>query len=123
MARWVFLLGLGLLLVAGALLVTCAVLGPPPGVTEANVRRIRPGMAPTDARRVVGIALSTSPSPQSSSSSVVVLVNMTNKHVHSPKPLLRKRRRYSHSEASIAVELRIASLRDYSFPSPAAIAA
>ena len=44
MPRRVYLLGLGLALVALALAITDPVMGPSPGVTEANVRRIRVGM-------------------------------------------------------------------------------
>src|SRR5262245_32083334 len=44
MPRRVYLLGVGLALVALALAITDAVMGPSPGVTEANVRRIRVGM-------------------------------------------------------------------------------
>ena len=54
MPRGVFLLGVGLLLVAGAFLVTCAALGPAPGVTEANVRRIRQGMALAEVESILG---------------------------------------------------------------------
>ena len=44
MPRGAFLLGLGLLLVAVAFVVTHHLLGPWPGVTDANVKRIKPGM-------------------------------------------------------------------------------
>jgi hypothetical protein len=44
MSRRVYLLGVGLALVALALAFTDWALTPPPGVTEANARRIRPGM-------------------------------------------------------------------------------
>ncbi len=54
MPRWVFLLGVGLLLVALAFVVTCAVLGPSPGITEANVRRIKPGMKPAEVEALLG---------------------------------------------------------------------
>ncbi len=55
MPRWVFLLGVGLLLVAAAFVVTCEVLGPPlPGVTEGNVRRIKPGMTVAQVEAILG---------------------------------------------------------------------
>ncbi len=55
MPRWVFLLGVGLLLVAVAFVVTCEVLGPKPGVTEANVRRIKPGMTVAEVDVLLGV--------------------------------------------------------------------
>ena len=53
MSRQVYLLGVGMLLVAGALLLTDWAVRPPPapGVTEANVRRIREGMTLEQLRR------------------------------------------------------------------------
>lgn len=54
MPRWVFSLGVGLLLMAVAFVVTCAVLGPSPGVTEANVKRINPGMTLTEVEGILG---------------------------------------------------------------------
>jgi hypothetical protein len=53
MPRLVYLLGVGLALVAGAFLLTDALLWRP-GVTEANVRRIRPGMKRTEVEAVLG---------------------------------------------------------------------
>jgi hypothetical protein len=53
MSRRVYLLGVGLALVAGAFLLTDALLWQP-GVTEANVRRIRPGMKRTEVEAVLG---------------------------------------------------------------------
>lgn len=44
MSRQVFSWGLGVTLVALAFVVTDQLLAPPPGLTEANVRRFRPGM-------------------------------------------------------------------------------
>jgi hypothetical protein len=54
MSRRVYLLGLGLALVALALAVTDAALGPSTGVTEANVRRIRPGMPLAEVEALMG---------------------------------------------------------------------
>ncbi len=54
MPRWVFLLGVGMLLVALAFMATYAVLGPAPGVTEANVRRIRRGMPLAEVESILG---------------------------------------------------------------------
>ena len=53
MSRRVYLLGVGLALVALAFVVTDALLWRP-GVTEANVRRIRPGMKRTEVEAVLG---------------------------------------------------------------------
>ena len=53
MSRRVYLLGVGIVLVAGAFLLTDALLWRP-GVTEANVRRIRPGMKRTEVEAVLG---------------------------------------------------------------------
>jgi hypothetical protein len=53
MSRGVYLLGVGIVLVAGAFLLTDALLWRP-GVTEANVRRIRPGMQRTEVEAVLG---------------------------------------------------------------------
>ncbi|MCI0457274.1 MAG: hypothetical protein L0Z62_09875 [Gemmataceae bacterium] len=44
MSRQVYLLGVGLILVAVVFLITDYVLGPRPGVTVANFRRIQVGM-------------------------------------------------------------------------------
>jgi hypothetical protein len=46
--------GVALCLVALALGVTVRVLEPPPGVTAANVLRIRPGMRPDVVERILG---------------------------------------------------------------------
>src|SRR5262249_35942170 len=54
MPRWVFRLGVGLLLVAAAFLLTGAVIGPPPGVTEANVKRIKPGLTLAEVEARLG---------------------------------------------------------------------
>jgi hypothetical protein len=53
MPRTVFLLGVALFLVALAFLATDASLWRP-GVTEANMRRIRPGMTVTQAEAILG---------------------------------------------------------------------
>jgi hypothetical protein len=54
MSRRVYLLGGGLALVALAFVVTAALLGPSPGVTPANVRRIKPGMTLEEVETVFG---------------------------------------------------------------------
>jgi hypothetical protein len=54
MSRQVYLLGLGLVLVAGAFLVTDSLVGRQPGVTEANVRRVRPGMTFSQVEGILG---------------------------------------------------------------------
>jgi hypothetical protein len=54
MSRRVFLLGVGAALVALAFAVTDAVLGPQPGATEANVRRIRNGMTREQVESILG---------------------------------------------------------------------
>jgi hypothetical protein len=54
MSRTVYLLGVGLALVALALAVTDWALGMRLGVTEANHRRIRPGMALQEVESVLG---------------------------------------------------------------------
>ena len=54
MPRGVFLLGLGLLLVAGAFVVTDALTTPAPGVTEENCDRIRKGMTLANVRAILG---------------------------------------------------------------------
>jgi hypothetical protein len=56
MSRRVYLLGVGLALVAGAFLLTEALLWRP-GVTEANVRRVRPGMTTKQAEAILGVSL------------------------------------------------------------------
>jgi hypothetical protein len=53
MSRRVYLLGVGLALLAGAFLLTDALLWRP-GVTEANVRRIRPGMTLAEVEALLG---------------------------------------------------------------------
>ena len=57
MSRRMYLLGVGIVLVGLAFAVTDWALRPPfePGVTEANVRRIQPGMTPSDVERVLGV--------------------------------------------------------------------
>jgi hypothetical protein len=53
MPRSVYLLGLGLLLVAGAFLITDSLLWRP-GVTEANLRRVREGMTLAAVQATLG---------------------------------------------------------------------
>jgi hypothetical protein len=53
MSRGVYLLGVGIVLVAGAFLLTDRLLWRP-GVTEANVRRIRPGMTVQQVEGLLG---------------------------------------------------------------------
>ena len=54
MSRRVFLLGVGLALVALALAFTDWTLSLQPGVTEANVKRIRPGMTLAEVKAILG---------------------------------------------------------------------
>jgi hypothetical protein len=54
MSGRVYSLGIGIALVALAFLVTEAALGPRPGVTEVNARRIRPGMTMAEVEAVLG---------------------------------------------------------------------
>ena len=54
MSRRVYLLGLGLALVALAFCVIDGVFGPPPGITEANARRLRQGMTLAEVEAVFG---------------------------------------------------------------------
>jgi len=54
MSRQVYLLGAGLALVALAFAATEAALGPRSGVTEANVKRIRPGMTLAEVEAIFG---------------------------------------------------------------------
>jgi hypothetical protein len=54
MSRGVFLLGIGIALVAMAFALTDWILGPRPGVTEANVRRIRMGMTLEEVEAILG---------------------------------------------------------------------
>jgi hypothetical protein len=53
MPRRVYLLGVGMLLVAGAFLLTDTLLWEP-GMTEANVRRVRPGMTLEEVEALLG---------------------------------------------------------------------
>jgi hypothetical protein len=54
MSRWVYLLGVGLALVALALAVTDAAMGPEPGVTEANLARVR-GLTLAEVEALMGV--------------------------------------------------------------------
>ncbi len=54
MSKGVFLLGVGIAVVALAFAVTNEVLGPSPGVTEANARRIKPGMDRQQVEAILG---------------------------------------------------------------------
>jgi hypothetical protein len=54
MSRWVFLLGVGVTLVAVAFVVTCQVLEAQPGVTEANFKRIKEGMSLAEVEAILG---------------------------------------------------------------------
>jgi hypothetical protein len=54
MPRRVYLLGVGLALVALGLAVTDWALGPRPGVTEANFRRVREGMTLAEVQGIFG---------------------------------------------------------------------
>jgi hypothetical protein len=54
MSRRVFLLGLGIALVALGLAVTDRALGPRPGATPARVQRIKPGMTVGEVETVFG---------------------------------------------------------------------
>ena len=54
MSRKVYLLGVGLALVALGLAVTDAALGPHPGVTEVNARRVRVGMSLLQTEAIFG---------------------------------------------------------------------
>jgi hypothetical protein len=54
MSRRVFLLGVGLALVALALAFTDWALSLRPGVTEANAKRLRPAMTLDEARAIMG---------------------------------------------------------------------
>jgi hypothetical protein len=53
MPRLVYLLGVGMMLVTMAFLVTDRLLYSP-GITEANMRRIRPGMTRSEVERIFG---------------------------------------------------------------------
>jgi hypothetical protein len=63
MSRRVFLLGIGIALVALALAFTDWALSLRPGVTEANVKRIRPGMTLKEVESILGGLPSPSPHP------------------------------------------------------------
>src|SRR5262249_13549920 len=54
MPRLVYLLGVGIGLVAVAFALTCQILGPAPGVTEANAKRIQKGMALPEVEALLG---------------------------------------------------------------------
>jgi hypothetical protein len=54
MPRFIYLLGLGMALIGLALAVTDWVMGPHPGATEANARRIRPGMTLAEVEAILG---------------------------------------------------------------------
>jgi hypothetical protein len=54
MSRWVYLLGVGMALVALAFLVTEQLTTPPPGVTVANCERIRVGMTFEQVKALFG---------------------------------------------------------------------
>jgi hypothetical protein len=54
MPRWVFLLGVGLLLVAVACALTLELLTPP-RLTAASARRVKPGMTLAEVEAVVGV--------------------------------------------------------------------
>src|SRR5262249_30448538 len=63
MPRLTYFTGLALLLVAGAFLLTDHLLALPPGVTEANVRRIKPGMPLGRVQGILGRAADWDPEP------------------------------------------------------------
>ncbi len=54
MSRFIYLLGLGLALIGLAFAVTDWAMGPCPGVTEASVRRIKPGMTLLEVEAILG---------------------------------------------------------------------
>src|SRR5262245_20774469 len=54
MSRGVFLLGIGIAVIALAFAVTDWVTRPTPGVTEANARRINAGMTPPQLEALLG---------------------------------------------------------------------
>src|SRR5262245_40857972 len=56
MPRLTYLAGVALVLVGGGLALTHELLGPWPGVTEANVRRIQPGMTLAQVEATLGAA-------------------------------------------------------------------
>src|SRR5262249_61460637 len=56
MSRRVYLLGVGLALLALALAVTDWAFGLPPEVTEAKVRRVRPGMNVQEVEALLAVA-------------------------------------------------------------------
>jgi hypothetical protein len=73
MSRRVYLLGLGLALVALALAFTDWALSLQPGVTEANVRRIQPGMTEAEVEALLGRPSSQTPFDHDDSDLWVVL--------------------------------------------------
>jgi hypothetical protein len=54
MPRTIFLLGVGIVLVAAAFVVTHEVVGPKPGPTAANARRIKVGMQLHEVEAILG---------------------------------------------------------------------
>src|SRR5262249_16521979 len=54
MSRWAYLLGVGLVLVALAFVLTEAALGPRLGITQANAQRIRKGMTSGEVEGILG---------------------------------------------------------------------
>ncbi len=54
MSRRVYLLGVGIALVALAFAITNYIMGPSPGVTEANSRRIQKGMTLKEVQAIFG---------------------------------------------------------------------
>jgi hypothetical protein len=54
MSRGVYLLGVSIAVVALAFAVTDWVIGPTPGVTETNARRIKPGMTLREMEAILG---------------------------------------------------------------------
>jgi hypothetical protein len=54
MPRFVFFVGVAMAMVAAAFLVTDALLGPTPGPTEANARKVKAGMTLREAEIILG---------------------------------------------------------------------
>jgi hypothetical protein len=54
MSRRIFWLGVAIIVVGPAFVVTDAVLGPRPGPTEANARRVKKGMTLRDVEAILG---------------------------------------------------------------------
>jgi hypothetical protein len=54
MPRLLFLLGVAILLVSGAFILTDNILGPSPGPTEANALRVKPGMKLQEVQAILG---------------------------------------------------------------------